>query len=267
MITVYLTDIHEMPDPLDAPALIRPLTEERRDRILRCRRAETRRLGCAAGLLLAAVLPAYGLNPASLLKGPQGRPLSPGTTDFNLSHSGEGAILAVSDHPVGCDLERLRIPPASFARRFFSDEEQRWICGQSGMRQAEAFFRIWTARESYLKLTGEGLTVPLHAFSAVPGEAGCRIVRENKTEDCRIWQSSVLILDSGPPSSDGPASASSIRPGAEASSSRYILSVAGPAASAAPRIRRIGFRNLLELIRKPEIQESVLTRDESTVWL
>ena len=82
MITVYLTDIHEMPDPLDAPALIRPLTEERRDRILRCRRAETRRLGCAAGLLLAAVLPAYGLNPASLLKGPQGRPLSPGTTDF-----------------------------------------------------------------------------------------------------------------------------------------------------------------------------------------
>ena len=267
MITVYLTDIHEMPDPLDAPALIRPLTEERRDRILRCRRAETRRLGCAAGLLLAAVLPAYGLNPASLLKGPQGRPLSPGTTDFNLSHSGEGAILAVSDHPVGCDLERLRIPPASFARRFFSDEEQRWICGQSGMRQAEAFFRIWTARESYLKLTGEGLTVPLHAFSAVPGAAGFRIVRENKTEDCLIWQSSVLIPDSGPSSSDGPASVSSIRPVGGMSSSRYILSVAGPAASAASRIRRIGFRNLLELIRKPEIQESVLTRDESTVWL
>lgn len=267
MIAVYLTDIHEMPDPLDAPALIRPLTEERRDRILRCRRAETRRLGCAAGLLLAAVLPAYGLNPASLLKGPQGRPLSPGTTDFNLSHSGEGTVLAVSDHPVGCDLERLRIPPASFARRFFSDEEQRWICGQSGMRQAEAFFRIWTARESYLKLTGEGLTVPLHAFSAVPGAAGCRIVRENKTEDCLIWQSSVLIPDSGPSSSDGPASVSSIRPVGGMSSSRYILSVAGPAASAAPRIRRIGFRNLLELIRKPEIQESVLTRDESTVWL
>lgn len=267
MITVYLTDIHEMPDPLDAPALIRPLTEERRDRILRCRRAETRRLGCAAGLLLAAVLPAYGLNPASLLKGPQGRPLSPGTTDFNLSHSGEGTVLAVSDHPVGCDLERLRIPPASFARRFFSDEEQRWICGQSGMRQAEAFFRIWTARESYLKLTGEGLTVPLHAFSAVPGAAGFRIVRENKTEDCLIWQSSVLIPDSGPSSSDGPASVSSIRPVGGMSSSRYILSVAGPAASAAPRIRRIGFRNLLELIRKPEIQESVLTRDESTVWL
>ena len=127
MITVYLTDIHEMPDPLDAPALIRPLTEERRDRILRCRRAETRRLGCAAGLLLAAVLPAYGLNPASLLKGPQGRPLSPGTTDFNLSHSGEGAVLAVSDHPVGCDLERLRIPPSSFGRRYFSDEEQQMI--------------------------------------------------------------------------------------------------------------------------------------------
>ena len=164
-------------------------------------------------------------------------------------------------------MKRLRIPPASFARRFFSDEEQRWICGQSGMRQAEAFFRIWTARESYLKLTGEGLTVPLHAFSAVPGAAGFRIVRENKTEDCLIWQSSVLIPDSGPSSSDGPASVSSIRPVGGMSSSRYILSVAGPAASAAPRIRRIGFRNLLELIRKPEIQESVLTRDESTVWL
>ena len=64
---------------------------------------------------------------------------------FNLSHSGGMIALAVSDHEVGVDLQqRSDVPPA--VRRRLSEQENQ-----------EDFFRLWTAKEAYVKFLGETL--------------------------------------------------------------------------------------------------------------
>ena len=64
-----------------------------------------------------------------------------------------GAVLAaLSDRPVGADLERLRTPPPRLARRF----------GLEG----EDFFRSWVRLEACAKRTGTGILHQLHEKAA-----------------------------------------------------------------------------------------------------
>ncbi len=83
---------------------------------------------------------------------------------FNISHSHELALCAVSARrEVGIDLEYLR--PLSeavpLAKRFFSTGEHALIQALPVEEQAYVFFRLWTAKEAYLKATGKGLSHPL----------------------------------------------------------------------------------------------------------
>ncbi|HEX4454970.1 MAG TPA: 4'-phosphopantetheinyl transferase superfamily protein [Kofleriaceae bacterium] len=71
-----------------------------------------------------------------------------GAIHFNLSHSGELAVVAVSDAPVGIDVEQQRAiaDPAAFARRFqFDTTDQREL------------MRLWCRKEAWLKARGIGL--------------------------------------------------------------------------------------------------------------
>jgi 4'-phosphopantetheinyl transferase len=121
-----------------------------------------------------------GRDPASLTftSGPHGKPHLAGTAPpFNLSHSGNLAILAVSPGPeVGIDIERIdpRRATADLAARFFSPAENVALAATpEGEPRTAAFFRIWSRKEAVIKALGEGLTCPLASFdvSATPGEA------------------------------------------------------------------------------------------------
>jgi 4'-phosphopantetheinyl transferase len=79
---------------------------------------------------------------------------------FNLSHSQELAIYAITmNEKIGIDLEYIRpmSDAENIAKRFFSANEYNWISSLTGAAQREAFFRCWTAKEAYLKATGEGI--------------------------------------------------------------------------------------------------------------
>lgn len=72
---------------------------------------------------------------------------------FNLSHSGDFLLLAVGESPVGADIEKItRIRPKTMAK-YFSQSEQQQVQKQG----TEAFFELWTKKESYVKYTGEGI--------------------------------------------------------------------------------------------------------------
>ena len=64
---------------------------------------------------------------------------------FNLSHSHGVIMLGISHTPIGVDIEKIR--DIDFSKFTFIDAED-----------VEDFFEKWTERESYLKLTGEGLS-------------------------------------------------------------------------------------------------------------
>lgn len=102
-----------------------------------------------------------------------GKPYVPRTNlEFNLSHSGDLAVMAISQtRPVGVDVERMRrtIGYQRLARRFFSDREIAVLEAMPGSVRSAAFFRIWTRKEAYLKATdvdlGPGLPSSLARFT------------------------------------------------------------------------------------------------------
>lgn len=77
---------------------------------------------------------------------------------FNLSHSGNLAFLALSDREVGADIQEEREGVMQTAERILTPDEERLYEGLSLAEQKEMFFRLWTIKESYLKLLGTGLS-------------------------------------------------------------------------------------------------------------
>jgi 4'-phosphopantetheinyl transferase len=101
------------------------------------------------------------------------------TTTFNLAHSHDRALLAVSrDREIGVDLEQVRddFDPLPIAREFFFGTELAAIQAAAPELRREAFFRHWTAKEAVLKAHGAGLSLALDSF-CVTFEAGGSIAR------------------------------------------------------------------------------------------
>lgn len=141
---------------------------------------QDRRNFIAARGALRHILSRYLARPPSVLRfsySPHGKPalVDPASPAFNLSHSGELALLAVSRAPtIGIDLEQLRPMPdaGQIAQRFFSPHENEVFQTIPAEQRDEAFFNCWTRKEAYIKAVGEGLSHPLDSFdvSLRPGE-------------------------------------------------------------------------------------------------
>lgn len=83
---------------------------------------------------------------------------------FNISHSGDYIVCALSDTPVGIDIEREMVARMNVAHRFFHPLEVESLEKLSGRAQDRLFFKYWSVKESFLKYTGSGLTRPLSSF-------------------------------------------------------------------------------------------------------
>jgi 4'-phosphopantetheinyl transferase len=91
----------------------------------------------------------------------------PRAPSFNLSHSRDLAVLALSHSAIGVDLEFERsLPdPDGVVRRFFSREESAAYFALPHALRPCAFAAAWTLKEAYLKACGEGLRRRLDSFS------------------------------------------------------------------------------------------------------
>lgn len=101
---------------------------------------------------------------------PQGKPYfaeNPGF-HFSLSHSGCWAVLAVSDVPVGVDVERCGASRPHLVRRYFHPEEQAFFFSLPAHEQAQAFYQLWVLKESAVKALGTGMHLPFHTFAVLP---------------------------------------------------------------------------------------------------
>lgn len=82
---------------------------------------------------------------------------------FNLSHSGDWVVYAISSQMVGVDIEQVRPLRhlSRLAERCLSAAEQADLAQWQGSGGDRRFLDYWTCKEAYLKATGEGLTYPL----------------------------------------------------------------------------------------------------------
>ena len=145
------------------------LSEGRQQKIRRFRHAEGRALSLGAGLLLDYGLSRYGLRErdAAIVYGADEKPYLRDYPEifFNLSHSGTLAMAAFADREIGCDVERIAIPDMRVVHRFFAEQEVRRMEKAAALGQeAEYFYRFWTLKESFLKVTGRGIRMPLNEF-------------------------------------------------------------------------------------------------------
>jgi len=196
MVSVYAVNISALPDPKafagvsDNLALLQKITSSRRKRVLEYLRADDRKRCLGAGLLIAEILPLYGENPERITLGPMGKPESR-KVQFNLSHAGDWALCAVGKKAVGCDIERIDKEPDGVAQHFFHPDEAAYLQSFQGEERNEMFFRIWTWKESYLKMTGEGMRVSLQDFAILPAGGRILVRRGEEILSCRIMEYSI----------------------------------------------------------------------------
>ena len=145
-------------------ALLSPAEHARADRFRFARDRDRFTRGRA---FLRRVLGAETCQPADalrLIEGPWGKPaLADGGLDFNLSHSGAFAMLAVSTGgPVGIDVELLdrTVDIDRLSISCFTTPERVLLNDLVAGQRIERFFAFWTAKEALMKLTGQGMSLP-----------------------------------------------------------------------------------------------------------
>jgi len=126
----------------------------------------------------------HGKPALTPIAGPQ-----PAAVEFNLSHSGDLALVAVTRaNPVGVHVEQWDegVECLELAERFFSPNERRALraLANAPNHVVAGFFAAWTRKEAYLKATGHGIVRGLHHFDVTlaPGEPA-RLVADRLDRD------------------------------------------------------------------------------------
>ena len=83
---------------------------------------------------------------------------------FNISHAGDYIACAISNEPVGIDVEVIRVPDFRIAQRFYSPDEMEYVMEDKCKYR---FYEIWTKKESRIKWEGKGLYKSLASFSVL----------------------------------------------------------------------------------------------------
>ena len=175
---IFLTNISDMDEDSFNKGL-KLVPEYRRKKVMRYRFKEDSRRSLAAGLLLNYATKVYSICYKEAVS--DTGIIQVGITDlinkydstfdyeieyvsngkpvyrnqdihFSISHSGSYVVCAVSDKNIGVDIEGIRRNAIKVAKRFFTTAECEWIGSD-----VHRFSRIWTLKEAYAKLTGDGI--------------------------------------------------------------------------------------------------------------
>ena len=108
--------------------------------------------------LLSAVYPELDTSKPEFGYTAQGKPFLLARPDihFSISHTKNAILVAISDAPIGVDIEAFRSPSAALIARTMNATEQAAILQASGTPEA-LFSAIWTRKEAVLKLRGTGI--------------------------------------------------------------------------------------------------------------
>lgn len=142
------------------------LTPSRKTHILRLRRREDRTRSLAGELLVQSLLHRhFGIANAQIHRDAAGRPYLSGCDLYiSIAHSDHKVACAVSETPVGIDIERIRPIKQGLIHYVCTEEEMRYVLGAHTEACCEdtevlhRFFEVWTAKEAYFKKQGTGIT-------------------------------------------------------------------------------------------------------------
>lgn len=193
---VYIADIACLNDVELFERLLAHVPVYRREKALRFRFPKGRFQSLAVGLLLRKACKDFEIPGADeyVTLEKNGKPCFVDHPDiqFNLSHSENRAMCVMSrgaDSPVGCDVEKIKDDRGELAERFFMPEEAAWIKGfQEESLRNDAFYRLWTLKECYMKVTGLGLSLSPSDFSFVLDGNGVMLSHHGLRKEFSFWE-------------------------------------------------------------------------------
>jgi len=142
----------------------------------------------------------------SFVQGEHGKPaLDPchsSSVRFNLSHSGNKCLIAVTNaREVGVDVEKLRALEdwLEIAKRFFSSRETEQLMLLPEALRRDGFFATWSRKEAYIKAIGMGLALELGSFAVeADPRAQARLVwTRDDAEEPAHWEMRTLQVEAG----------------------------------------------------------------------
>lgn len=129
---------------------VNELSAERAERVSRLKKIGDKKRCIAGGLLIKKLLPGV-----AAARNKFGKPVDKNGAFFNLSHSGNYAILASSDFEIGCDIQKIEyINSAKTGKIVFCKNEMQLL--RNSRDKLGTFYDLWTKKESFLKCIGEG---------------------------------------------------------------------------------------------------------------
>lgn len=162
MTRIFIADV----SCIDIEAFLSKVSPARREKTLRLAGDDDKRRSLGVELLLKKVT---GRSDYVLSKNE--KPYFPDNeVFFSLAHCGDYAVCAVSDVPVGVDIELPRVGGARLAKRFFRPDEAALVYAADDPDRE--FCRLWTLKESYIKYADLRLG-NVRSFSVVSGAEGC----------------------------------------------------------------------------------------------
>lgn len=165
MITLYITDIRQLPP-------------EKRH----------------TAFFLGEILPDHGYQgPPNIARGPQGKPylLDSQGLFFNGSHSGDFMVCAISDTPVGVDIQKIlpKDNPEALIRRFMTPEDLSEFRACPEKNRLQCFYDLWAGKESYIKYLGTGFKTPMARFHRI-SQGRCFGIQDGGRRQKNLWLSS-----------------------------------------------------------------------------
>ncbi len=144
---------------------------QRADRFLRAQDHRRYTIAHAALRLLLARYTGLDVHALHFVAGPQGKPALANAgaeaMSFNLTHSGELAVVAVSSPArLGVDVEEFRVidDAGAIALSFFAEAEVAALAAVAPTDRDRAFLTCWTRKEAFIKALGGGLSIDLASF-------------------------------------------------------------------------------------------------------
>ncbi len=158
---LYWTKVNELP-LMVIQDQINKIPKEKQERISRM--TNPKRINaslCAEWLLRYGIKEQYGKIPDISLRkvSLKGKPYyADGRIFFSLSHSGDYALAAVADQPVGADIQLEKDADyLAIAKKIYALEEQFALHKEKKEKRKQLFYQIWVCRESAGKREGMGI--------------------------------------------------------------------------------------------------------------
>lgn len=184
MTRIFIADV----SCIDIEAFLSKVSPARREKTLRLAGDDDKRRSLGVELLLKKVT-----GRSDYVLSENEKPFfSDNEVFFSLAHCGDYAVCAVSDVPVGVDIELPRVGGARLAKRFFQPDEAALVYAADDPDRE--FCRLWTLKESYIKCADLRLG-DIRSFSVASCAEDCMFL--NKAYDEYLIGCCAKTLDIG----------------------------------------------------------------------